>query len=147
MQVLVVISLVCMGLALLLRGALIKTEHDWKRGVFQLIMVSTATAFILTPFFLPALRKPVRVNNGTGQYCVVHGIELNRDVVPIVYGLVRLNSNEIRAREDLFPNARSSVSGGCIVEDESEMRVNYCSECRKAEAEWKHEHKNSGWRN
>lgn len=73
--------------------------------------------------------------------CHVHGQPLQRDLVWVCYGLIRLDAEENRARKRLFPNARSSVLGGCVVGRLGErMEVRFCPACRAAEASWRREH-------
>ena len=72
-----------------------------------------------------------------GASCELHGIPLQQELVPIVYGKPRIDLDESEARQKLFPHARTSCGGGCMVKDARRARVSYCPECRKAEAKWR----------
>jgi hypothetical protein len=74
------------------------------------------------------------------KLCEVHSEELKLDVVPIHYGLIRLKADYIKARETQFPQANSSLLGGCIVMDVTKAEVLYCTRCREAESAWRNIH-------
>jgi hypothetical protein len=66
--------------------------------------------------------------------CKVHNIKLMSDRVPIAYGFPG-ESREYRQK--YFPNANSSVGGGCIPDiTKPSAWVSYCPECRKAEKKY-----------
>jgi hypothetical protein len=69
--------------------------------------------------------------------CEVHGVPLQEGVVPIKYGLRKPTEEEIEASTKLFPHAKSDYNPGCVEEEAKRARVNFCPECRKAEAAWK----------
>jgi hypothetical protein len=69
--------------------------------------------------------------------CEIHDYILLRANVPIHYGLISIDDEFIEAREKLFPNANTSVMGGCVLEDESEMELLICEKCREAETKWR----------
>ena len=74
-----------------------------------------------------------------GKVCEVHNIPLRTGVIPIGYGKPWIPPGETEARQKLFPHARSSYGGGCMIKDAKWARVSFCPECRKAEAKWKEE--------
>jgi hypothetical protein len=71
------------------------------------------------------------------QKCEVHNYLLRPATVPIHYGLIHIDDEFIDAREKLFPNAKTSVMGGCVFEDESEVELLVCEKCRETEIEWR----------
>ena len=74
-------------------------------------------------------------------WCKVHGVLLKKDRVEIIYGLMLYQDDYLEAQRTLFPNARTSATGGCIVEDTKFAIVAYCPKCRKAEAKWSRAHR------
>jgi hypothetical protein len=74
------------------------------------------------------------------QLCKVHGEELQLDVVPIRWGLIRFDEAYYKVWETEFPHSNRSYLGGCVVEEVTKAEVLYCSKCRKAESLWQKEH-------
>jgi hypothetical protein len=74
---------------------------------------------------------------GEHEYCVVHEAELQKGTATIVYGLPYI-SKEYQQAVKGFPNANTSVSGGCLVGRNSPRTkdVLYCPGCREAQATW-----------
>ncbi len=77
--------------------------------------------------------------------CEVHHEKMNRERVPISYGLIARNSKQKElweARKILFPNAHRRAYGGCEVGwlAPKKAKVYYCHRCREAEEIWKKEH-------
>jgi len=70
--------------------------------------------------------------------CEVHMTELVEGPIPVRYGLIRWSEAFQRASRALFPNANSTVPGGCIMGPSSpkEARGTFCARCREAEREW-----------
>ena len=70
--------------------------------------------------------------------CEVHMTELVEGPIPVRYGLIRWSEAFQRASRALFPNANSTVPGGCIMGPSSpkEARGTFCTRCREAEREW-----------
>ncbi len=75
----------------------------------------------------------------TKKRCRIHGRDLRPDNVPIRYGLIRLPSNLRTAQRRLFPNANTSVLGGCRVGPKKFRDIFYCPDCRAAESKWREE--------
>lgn len=73
-----------------------------------------------------------------GAVCEIHGVPLLVDIVPISFGKPDTDSES--EQHQLFPNARSSVGGGCGVQGPRRARVSYCPECRKMEIVWRAAH-------
>ena|GEM_PF-3529983 len=83
----------------------------------------------------------------TDQRCAVHQEYLKRDIVNITYGLTFLSPEAIPANES-FPNAKSFVSGECVIEyrgyesgakelvSPEFAEVLYCQACRDAQKRW-----------
>jgi hypothetical protein len=73
--------------------------------------------------------------------CELHGTVLKSMEVRVTYGSPVQNDDFkalVKARSELFPNARSHVLGGCTlggIGPDYEALV--CSECRKAEKKWR----------
>jgi len=51
-QAMLLIPLAFVGSIVLVRGASMKTEHNWKRGVIQLLIVGTGVSILVSPFLL-----------------------------------------------------------------------------------------------
>jgi len=72
--------------------------------------------------------------------CQVHGVILQRMLVPVIYGRpVDDTSFEtlIKSRADLFPNAKSHVLGGCTLGAIGlHFEESVCPECRATERDW-----------
>jgi hypothetical protein len=84
-------------------------------------------------------KRPIRdARLPGGTRCEVHDRPLLEDVVPIRYGFNAGvgNPEEYEVRRARFPNATTSIGGGCFVGASREARVLYCPECRGAESEW-----------
>lgn len=73
--------------------------------------------------------------------CPVHLIRMSMEPVPIRYGLRQFSSEEIRAREEMFPFANYMVSGPDWIEPETVRVVPVCRACRDAQNDW-NAHKN-----
>jgi hypothetical protein len=75
--------------------------------------------------------------------CELHGIQMAKTNVPIVYGLIRLNEYG-RARQVLstnsFPHAEECVLGGCILDTPTQAVIYVCSDCQRALHKWENEH-------
>jgi hypothetical protein len=71
--------------------------------------------------------------------CEIHGTEMTKTNVPIIYGLVRQNEYG-RARQAIstnsFPHAENCVLGGCIVGTPTQAVIYVCSDCQKALQKW-----------
>jgi hypothetical protein len=70
--------------------------------------------------------------------CKVHKIALTEALIPISYGLHRPPERWKQARRALFPNANSSIPGGCVVHSSRPKmtRGAFCPKCREVEEEW-----------
>jgi hypothetical protein len=67
--------------------------------------------------------------------CPLHQVELQRDVVPIVYGTQAPPSDPSIAKERLyFPYANEVAYGSCREEDQKEREIFFCSECRRGKS-------------
>lgn len=76
----------------------------------------------------------------TTTSCEVHGLVLERMQVRVIYGLP-VNDNSFteltKSRQDLFPNAKTHVLGGCrLGAIGSHIEDLVCPGCRAAEQEW-----------
>jgi hypothetical protein len=74
------------------------------------------------------------------KMCKLHGIELKRRKVPILYGMQPYDPASA-VLEELFPNSFTQILGGCGVDDSfpSEKLKYVCDECRLAEENWRRE--------
>jgi TonB family protein len=90
-------------------------------------------------------------DNAEAMHCKVHRTKLLRDKVGISYGLIGFQKGYWKAEQKLFPEANSTVYGGCLVEaitcENKEIQLSpqyaevlYCPVCRKAQAEWSRQH-------
>jgi hypothetical protein len=72
------------------------------------------------------------------QICELHGTQMVKMEVPLGYGLPPYDPASEVAR-DLFPNARTLMNGGCMIDLEGPTSVDMfvCADCRKAEEEWR----------
>ncbi|HEY0075161.1 MAG TPA: hypothetical protein VGB77_13770 [Abditibacteriaceae bacterium] len=69
--------------------------------------------------------------------CEVHEMKLQKDVVPISYGLFAPpDLNYVKAMSTLFPHSSQIFKGGCVVEKQRYAEVLYCTQCREAEEVW-----------
>lgn len=68
--------------------------------------------------------------------CPLHGLPLQEDTVPIVYGLLanRVAYRIVRVQE--FPCSNFFIEGGCVVKSAKEAKVFFCPLCRHAEKAW-----------
>lgn len=71
------------------------------------------------------------------RICAVHNSPMQRGRAPIHYGLDNYVMAYLEAKEQLFPNSKEFILGGCMVGEETEAEVYYCSQCREAEANWR----------
>ena len=73
--------------------------------------------------------------------CRVHGIKMNRVVVPIAYGLYMPDQNYSRAEDSAFPNA-GVVLGGCCVDTERPSTHTWvCPTCLANKSRWEEQRK------
>src|SRR3989442_14105987 len=68
--------------------------------------------------------------------CQVHDLPLVHGTAPILYGLLIWDPDYGSAQAERFPNARSSIPGGCLMCQAKEADVWYCPECRVEEKNW-----------
>jgi TonB family protein len=85
--------------------------------------------------------------------CKVHGEFLVHDKVKITYGLTVPDKHYAEIQPKRFPNAYSTVDGGCVIEGRTECdgstrdispkyaEVLYCWKCRQVKADWIKRHK------
>jgi hypothetical protein len=82
--------------------------------------------------------RPLSISEAiSNRKCEVHGVVLQKDVVPLDYGLIGFDFKEAKARRSLFPHSRFNLNGGCVVDRYTRAEVLYCDQCRKAERGWK----------
>lgn len=92
-------------------------------------------------FLLPlSLAACASVSDETAYFpamCEVHQVRLQRDTVPIVYGLIIPDARD-REASTRFPYANRDSLGGCVITPDSPTRakVLYCPDCRKGESEF-----------
>jgi hypothetical protein len=74
----------------------------------------------------------------TQTTCEVHHVKLQKDVLPISYGLFDMPSFEyLNAHKTLFPHSSEHSYGGCVVEKYRYAEVLYCEQCRTAQEQWR----------
>jgi ankyrin repeat protein len=77
-------------------------------------------------------------SKGEDQFCSLHHIQLQKDIVPIIYG-TGLYTYEYREASKSFPNSNKEYAGGCMGGGRyspSTKEVMYCPQCREAESKW-----------
>lgn len=80
---------------------------------------------------------------GVSPVCQVHGTQMAKTNVPIVYGLYAVNEwgrALEAARTNSFPNAEEDVNAGCIVGKATQAIIYVCPECQAARQRWISEH-------
>lgn len=70
------------------------------------------------------------------EKCELHKTELEDGFASISYGLIHFPDKDFETKSKLFPNANTSVHGGCVIEEKSRTEVKFCPLCRKAEEDW-----------
>ena len=91
---------------------------------------------------------PKNYTHGASSRCDVHGVEMQRTVVPIYYGLpaIPLDQDYLRALDEAtksaFPHAQEFVEGGCVVKfgTPSRAAIYVCPCCRSARKDWMDHH-------
>jgi hypothetical protein len=78
--------------------------------------------------------------DGAATRCNVHGTTLKKGKARISYGMPTYEAF-LEAENEAFPFARTLTLGGCMVADEKSEEVLYCTECRRAQKEWKRKHR------
>ncbi len=74
----------------------------------------------------------------TQTVCEVHQVELQKDVVPISYGLMPAQDFQYHnAYRTLFPHSKQRFNGGCVIDEYRYAEVLYCEQCRIAEKQWR----------
>jgi hypothetical protein len=68
--------------------------------------------------------------------CKVHHEQLRKATVPVLYGLRPSPPYHKKTEERLFPNALTSVEGGCLVMPTKEATVLLCQKCIEAKTKW-----------
>jgi hypothetical protein len=71
--------------------------------------------------------------------CVLHNVKMQREELPIKYGMSIERDDEPERFLDSFPYGRDFIPGGCVVTDNSPKKVwaYVCPVCRKNYLEWK----------
>lgn len=79
---------------------------------------------------------------GVNSVCPIHKTEMRIVRAPISYGLPMYGPNDpppaLRLRE--FPFARDYWLGGCVVRGYTEAKIYVCSDCQRAETQWRKKH-------
>lgn len=102
----------------------------------------TLFALILNLFILLSFCNTVDYTENQSDICKVHSIKMEIKAVPIFYGMPGKKwFDEMKASEELFPNADVEIAGGCILGDKTEALVYHCKECLKAREKWLMEYK------
>lgn len=79
------------------------------------------------------------------RVCHVHGVDLQRDVVRIIYGTFQqVPQGYIAFEAANFPMANEEVRGPCWEEPAKHREVLFCSACREAKNEWREMRKRFG---
>ena len=81
---------------------------------------------------------PLSASDAALKKCPLHGVALKTENVRITYGLPSFVPGYFQAQKRLFPDANSTVLGGCVVSKDSPVMetVKFCPKCRAAEKRW-----------
>jgi len=72
------------------------------------------------------------------RVCHVHGVELQRETLPIIYGYFKpLPQGYIKFEAAHFPLANDEARGPDWEEAAKEREVLFCTACRQAKEEWR----------
>ena len=80
---------------------------------------------------------------GVSSICQVHGEQMTKTNVPIVYGLFCLSEwgKDLQAAgTNGFPHADEEVLGGCILNAPTRATIYVCSRCQRARRQWELAH-------
>lgn len=76
---------------------------------------------------------------GKSESCEIHGVQMSRQIVPVVYGTV-LPSKELEAQAQFaqahFPHAKTNCWLGCVDTGNKQARIFVCSDCKQREKDW-----------
>lgn len=110
-------------------------QKRWILGATVLLVVGGALAFAKTR---ASNVEPLSKSDAALTKCEVHGVALQTEDVPIMYGLMGAMPGFYEAQKRAFPHASSVVMGGCIVSDNSPkfQTVKFCPQCRVAQKRW-----------
>ncbi len=103
---------------------------------------------LVTSELFPDLPEPPELRKPLGPFgpnvCSVHNVQMTVAEVPIVYGLLLEFSSPspyraaaTAAREAQFPHSERWSWGGCCVTVDRTTRIYICTECERAEKQWK----------
>jgi hypothetical protein len=70
--------------------------------------------------------------SGDVAICEVHHVKMERQTVPIHYGLWNYPDGYLEAKAIYFPHGWEYVNGGCFVQKQKEMQIYVCPQCKKA---------------
>jgi hypothetical protein len=104
----------------------------------------TASRYVDVPYDFSKKAALVRVEEG-GQLlwdceiCEAHETQMDKKLVPVLYGLLRRDKNTPTAEQDLrlFPHRHEFVSGGCVGGSEKTAEIYVCNECKAAFERWR----------
>jgi len=68
------------------------------------------------------------------KHCKVHDRSLERDSVPVRYGLIKFREEYQKAAREQFPPCQKFIPGPCRVGPSRERQVMFCPDCRSAES-------------
>ena len=93
--------------------------------------------------YLHIEKLPPLADGKSNQFgsCSVHNESLKVGSVPVAYGLIMASAIYLKAQSRLFPNASTTISGGCVIHPgrQTESMTLYCESCRRTEAKWRKE--------
>lgn len=123
--------------------AKIKAKGKAKTASAKMASVTTAKLAMAAPAKPPGV-EGVKLDVVAAALCEVHHVALGSDTVPISYGMPMPSELErLQASFTQFPNAKTQVLGGCVIEDNSPQTatVSFCPQCREEQAKWLEAHK------
>jgi hypothetical protein len=99
-------------------------------------LLSIVVLFILPGCIVPADWR------GDQTTCPLHGAKLKSETRQVQYGTLGWRDDYHKAEEQLFPNANTTVTGGCNVGmfDPVFAIIRCCPQCREAEQVWLAQH-------
>ena len=116
----------------------VKTGHLRRRPWLEML-----TLLFLVPGMVGCDKYTSDWTIGAAGFCELHSIRMAKTNVPIIYGLIRLNSEQ-QAREvastNHFPHADTYFLGGCFLGTPTQAVLYVCPDCLGARKNWEATH-------
>lgn len=118
----------------------------WYYYHMRCLIVYIILGLFVSPTFARSLDYENWLKEQKEGFCHLHQVKMEKKQVPIIYGLVRPDDQEIlmyKKEPLLFPHAKDYVLGGCSIQWKKSQKLFECSQCRKAKENWLEEHPKS----